>query len=225
MHALFLAGEVIVAMVFMQTLLMAFLLLLLPATLLMKQMHAAVPPGIVYFLAIGSGFMLAEMFFVYTGTFLLGEPVIALAVVVTALLLSSGLGGIWAQQLRAEAIRPALLSAGGSVVLVAAVLRLFSQELLALPEGARYAVLALALMIPGFAMGVPFPLGMRHLLPRPVHRSFAWAVNGCASVLASVAAAQMAISSGCGLILFAAVLSYGAAALAGVDQPCSTTRN
>jgi hypothetical protein len=67
------------------------------------------------------------------------------------------------------------------------------------------------MMIPGFAMGVPFPLGMRLLLRRPVDRTFAWAVNGCASVLGSIAAAQIAISGGLPWILCAALICYGLA--------------
>jgi len=214
-QAMFLAGEVIVVAVFVQALLMATLLLLLPATGAVRKMRGAIRPGIIYFSGIGAGFMLAEMLFIYAGTVFLGDPVISLSVVVTVMLLSSGLGGIWAQSFRAGAIRPSLLAAAGSVVLTAAALNTFSHELLALPQGIRYLALAFAAMIPGFTMGIPFPLGMRYILKKPVERSFAWAVNGCASVLASVAAAQMAISWGFALILAAVVTSYGLAALAG----------
>jgi hypothetical protein len=218
LHALFLAGEVIVGVVFVEALLASLLLLLLPAAVIVKKMHLAAPTGITYFLGIGSGFMFSELLFIHAGAFFLGDPVISLAVAITALLFSSGLGGIWAQRLRARAMRPALLAAGGSVALTAVGLGLFAGELSALPEGARYAALTLAVMIPGFAMGIPFPLGMRYLLSRPADRTFAWAVNGCASVLAAVVAAQMAISMGFGLILATALASYWIVALAGAGR-------
>jgi hypothetical protein len=60
-------------------------------------------------------------------------------------------------------------------------------------------------------MGLPFPLGMRFLLQRPLDRAFAWSVSGCASVLASIAAAQIAISAGLHWILCASLSAYALA--------------
>ena len=91
---------------------------------------------------------------------------------------------------------------------------LFSSQVLALPAPGRGIVLLLAVMLPGFLMGMPFPLGMRHLAQSPPAKSYAWAANGCASVLASILSAQIAISAGFAWILAAAVLSYGVAFLA-----------
>ena len=106
---------------------------------------------------------------------------------------------------------PALLAAAAALLLAGAVLWLCSQQLLALPEFWRYAALAAGTMIPGFALGAPFPLGMRFLLQRPAERAFAWAVNGSASVLAAVAAAQIALSAGLHWILGAALAGYALA--------------
>jgi hypothetical protein len=60
----------------------------------------------------------------------------------------------------------------------------------------------------GFLMGVPFPLGMRYILNTPVQRAYAWSVNGCAAVLTSIAAAQVAISWGIVQVAAAGVLAY-----------------
>jgi len=49
---------------------------------------------------------------------------------------------------------------------------------------------------------------MRHILNSPVQRAYAWSVNGCASVLSSVIAAQVAVSFGIPLIAVGAVLTY-----------------
>jgi hypothetical protein len=75
-------------------------------------------------------------------------------------------------------------------------------------------VLLLAVTLSGFLMGMPFPLGMRHLAQSPPAKSCAWAANGCASVLASILSAQIAITAGFAWILAAAGLSYGVAFLA-----------
>jgi hypothetical protein len=91
---------------------------------------------------------------------------------------------------------------------------LFSSQVLSLSAPGRYIALLLAVALPGFLMGMPFPLGMRHLAQSPPAKSYAWAANGCASVLASILSAQIAISAGFAWILAAAVLSYGVAFLA-----------
>jgi predicted membrane-bound spermidine synthase len=153
------------------------------------------------------------MLFIHAGTFLLGDPVVSLAVVLIALLASSGAGGLWAQRLGSVSMPAASLAAAAALLLACIALWLFSQQLLALPEFWRYAVFAAGMMLPGFAMGAPFPLGMRFLLHRPAERAFGWAVNGCASILASIAAAQLSVSSGLQWILGAALAGYALAFL------------
>lgn len=62
-----------------------------------------------------------------------------------------------------------------------------------------------------FLMGLPFPLGLAWLEEQaPQGISWAWAVNGCASVIAAVLAALLSLSGG-----FSLVLWIGAAAYAG----------
>jgi hypothetical protein len=59
-------------------------------------------------------------------------------------------------------------------------------------------------------MGLPFPLGLAWVERNaPDLVTWAWAVNGCASVIAAVLAAILALSSG-----FTAVLLGGTAAYA-----------
>jgi hypothetical protein len=212
LHAFFLAGEVVVAAVLAEALVVAALLLALPAVAARRRAAATALPKALYFAGIGAGFMFAELFFVYAGTFFLGEPVVSLALVVSATLAASGLGGLWAQRLGARALQPALAAATAGVVLSAAFLYLWAPWILALPESWRHLTLCLAVGVPGFALGLPFPLGMRLLLERPREKTFAWAVNGCASVLASILSAQLAISAGFGAIVIAAAIGYLTAA-------------
>jgi len=211
LHPLFLAGEVIVVIVFIQALAIAAILLLLPAAAALKNHVTCTRSHAIYFSGIGAGFIFAELLFIHIGTFFLGDPIVSLAVVLAVLLVSSGAGGLWAQRQGSQWIRPALVSAAVAPLLACLSLWICSLRLLALPEFWRFALFSLSMMIPGFAMGAPFPLGMRYLLGRPLDRTFAWAVNGCASVLASIAAAQIAIGAGLPWILCAALASYGLA--------------
>lgn len=66
----------------------------------------------------------------------------------------------------------------------------------------------------GFLMGMPFPLAMRDLLDKPVQRAYAWSLNGCASVLSAIAAAQVAISLGIAHVAATGILAYVVAGLA-----------
>jgi hypothetical protein len=211
LQAIFLAGEVVVAVVFVQAVAVAGVLLLVPAALISKKSRMTPPSSIVFFLGIGAGFLFAEMLFIYTATFFIGDPVTSLAVVLATLLVSSGAGGLWAQRRGRLWIRRALLAAVAAMVWVGMLLWIFAGRLLALPEFWRYAMFAVSMMIPGFAMGMPFPLGMRFLLHLPEDRAFAWAANGCASILASIAAAQIAISWGLHWILGATIICYALA--------------
>jgi hypothetical protein len=214
LHAFGLSGEVMVAVALTEAALICALLLLPPLRVISRKKEKISLPGTLFFLGIGAGFMLAELFFVYLGTFFLGDPVVSLTLTLAGTLVSSGLGGLWAGR-RTPALLPASLAAAALALgLAAASLMLFSSELLALPALARGSLLLLAVMLPGFVMGMPFPLGMRHLAQSPPAKSYAWAANGCASVLASILSAQIAISAGFAWVLAAAVLSYGVAFLA-----------
>jgi hypothetical protein len=76
------------------------------------------------------------------------------------------------------------------------------------PTLLQAATVFILLLPAGVLAGMPFPIGMRHLLISPVERAQAWAANGCTSVLASIVSAQMALSVGISWILAAAALAY-----------------
>jgi hypothetical protein len=214
LHAFGLSGEVVVAVALTEAALVSALLLLPPLWMISRKKEKISFHGTIFFLGIGAGFMLAELLFVYLGTFLIGDPIVSLTLTLAGALVSSGLGGLWAGR-RSPALLPASLAAAALMLgLAATSLMLFSSQVLALPAPGRYIALLLAVALPGFLMGMPFPLGMRHLAQSPPAKSYAWAANGCASVLASILSAQIAISAGFTWILAAAVLSYGVAFLA-----------
>ena len=79
---------------------------------------------------------------------------------------------------------------------------------LGFPGIARYIFAFLILFPIGFLMGFPFPMGMRYLLENPVQRAYAWALNGCSSVLTSIISAQIALSLGITHIMAFAAIAY-----------------
>jgi hypothetical protein len=75
----------------------------------------------------------------------------------------------------------------------------------------RLGLTAVLLAPVGFLMGMPFPGGITSLLERSGRAplvSWAWAVNGATSVIASVLAALLALSFGFGWVLRLGALLY-----------------
>jgi hypothetical protein len=169
------------------------------------------PPGrrrvLLYFTALGLAFLFVEIPLIQHWILLLGNATYAFSLVVAVLLSFSGLGSGLA--------RAAWLPrrAAFSLLIVLALLTPWlaarlSGAILGWPLALRILLGGLSLAPLAFLMGLPFPLGLAWLERRaPGLVPWAWAVNGCASVVASVLAAMLALSGG-----FTAVLLIGAGA-------------
>ena len=71
-----------------------------------------------------------------------------------------------------------------------------------------------------FCMGIPFPTGLQFVSDR--HGTlvpWAWAVNGCTSVVATVGAAVLAMSVGFSRVAVVAVACYALAGLLALRLP------
>jgi hypothetical protein len=154
---------------------------------------------LVYFGAIGVGFLLVEIVLIQRFVLFLGFPTYALSVVLFALLVWTGVGSLlstrWRDPRRGLAL--ALAAVVAILGLGAFGLQPLLRELVHLPLAARAAI-SVALLAPiGIALGAPMPLGLRRLEalhPRGV--PFAWGVNGVTSVFASVLGVAVAIYGG-----------------------------
>jgi hypothetical protein len=172
-----------------------------------------------YFLALGLGYLFVEMALIQRLVFFVANPSYAVAVVLAGLLFVSGWGSGWAgRQLSkgTSAVRLACLAA--LLVAVASCVYAFGlhallMPLLGLPLPARM-VVAFAVMLPLVAMGMPFPLGLRQLGQSHAELlPWAWAINGCASVVAGPCATLVALGGGLSSVLLVASGCYVAAAV------------
>jgi spermidine synthase len=155
---------------------------------------------------LGLGFMLVEIPLLQRFILFLGHPAYAMAGVLGALLLFSGLGSLLSARVPP---RRALELVVGVVVLYGLGVPLLSGPLLGLPFWARAAVTGLGLAPLGVAMGMPFPRLLGALQERePALVPWAWGVNGALSVVASVLAALMALSWGFRAVLLAGAVAY-----------------
>ena len=205
-YSLLMSGEIVVLTVFMEAVVISIFLLILPLLLTVKKVKES--RHILYFLSIGMGFMFLEIYYIKALTLLFGNPIISLTVVLTGVLAFSGLGGIYSYKFNLQRLKYILVA---TILLLAISLFCFSifiPKILALSKPLQY-FLALMLILPsGVLIGMPFPLGMRCLLKHPEQRAYAWAANGCASVLTAIVSAQIAISVGIPAVMLCAVFSY-----------------
>ncbi|MBW2443923.1 MAG: hypothetical protein JRH12_25880 [Deltaproteobacteria bacterium] len=207
-YALFLSGEVVIAVVFGEALILSVFLLILPVALITRKISQPTVSQTSFFFGLGAGFMFVELYLIKYFILIFGDPIISFTLVVSAILVFSSLGGLCTHSRVKLNVRSALLALIGGLIPVAVILELMADYLLAISLVWRY-VIALLLILPlGLLMGMPFPLGMRYLLTNPVQRAYAWSVNGCSSVLSSVIAAQFAISFGIPTIVIAGIVAY-----------------
>ncbi len=179
---------------------------------------------LIYFIAVGLGYILVEIAFIQRFVLFLGHPTYALTVVVFLLLLSSGAGSLASRKWLGETASPWL-----PLTLIAVVLLLYVwvlpgilNALVGLPFMVKLLVSS-GLLIPlGFAMGMPFPTGLRALASLPVAEfpasqkspaaenavEWAWAMNAASSVMGSVLAMVIAIQYGLNATLACGAVAY-----------------
>ena len=146
--------------------------------------------GLLYFVAVGLGYILVEIAFIQRFVLFLGHPVYALTVVVFLLLLSSGAGSLASRGGWRTLTGLASFAADrrGSSCLCCRAARP-AEQLVGLPFAVKLCISAGLLVPLGFAMGMPFPTGLRALADATARRylvEWAWAMNAASSVLGSV---------------------------------------
>jgi hypothetical protein len=157
---------------------------------------------LLYFVCIGTGYILIQVALIQKFVLFLGHPTYALTVIIFSMLISSGLGSYCSRRLTGESSNTGRLSA----VLIGVAVTVTALAYLAAPVsefGVGWplplkALVTVCLIAPaGFLMGIPFPTGLTRLeqnFPQAVR--WAWALNAAASVLGSAAAICLAIYIG-----------------------------
>lgn len=208
LQALTFSGEIVVFVVFVEGLLLSLLLLVAPLLLTGKKDKKPERSHVLYFLALGAGFMFLELYFIKSFTLLLGDPVVSLCVVLAGMMGSSGMGGYLSRDMPETRLGLFLGLLIGVMVCLYVGMAPIQKHVLIFPRGIRVVFAFLILIPTGVLAGLPFPVAMRCLLKNQTHRAYAWAANGCTSVLAAVASAQIAVSLGISLLLITASVAY-----------------
>ncbi len=151
-----------------------------------------------YFAGLGLGFIMVEVVLIQRFSLFLGYPVYSLSVVLFTVLLAGAVGSFLADKWVQPRVLPRILA------LLCGILALYALALPRLLDATLSAstpvriILAVAVMTPlGLLMGMPFPTGLRRA-GREANGlvSWAWAVNGAASVFGSTLTVLISMSYG-----------------------------
>jgi hypothetical protein len=208
-------GALVNLAVLAQAVVIAVLVLLVPlaAPGRIRSPQAGVLRAVVYFPVLALGFLFVEIYLIEKASFWLGDRTNGFALVLTGMLVFSGLGSALSERFAARPLHA--MAVVVAVVLVwCALVLLFLQPLilatLAWPFLARFGLLLILIAPVSVAMGMPFPLGLNRtgtggFLP------WAWGLNGAFSVVATPLASLIARESGFSRVLFCAAILYGVA--------------
>lgn len=172
-----------------------------------------------YFAGLGLGFLFIEIACLSRLTLLVGHPLLAVGAGLAGFLLCAGAGSAFVQRWVMRNARPipvlarrAVFFIGVSLVWHVVTFALALRIAAGWPALARAALGLLTIAPLAFAMGLPFALGLTRLArTAPAFVPWAWGVNGCASVVAAIAALLLAIHIGLMGTLVVALALYAAA--------------
>jgi spermidine synthase len=211
-------GVLVLLLVLVISLVAVIAFLILPLALRGGRARQS-PLPLLYFVAVGLGYILVEIAFIQRFVLFLGHPTYALTVVIFLLMLSSGAGSLFS---RVWLPRTELGWMPLALVIVTLLVYVFLLPsrlagLVGLGFGYRLVVSGVLLAPLGFVMGMPFPTGLRALaaslapeFPTASNNAveWAWAMNAAASVLGSVLAMVIAIQLGLTITLACGAAAY-----------------
>jgi hypothetical protein len=223
------AGYLVLVATLAQAVIASLLLILLPIWIYQRRSNPAkygVRRSMVmgYFFILGLAFLFIEIAFIQKFLLFLHHPLYAVAVVLSSFLVFSGLGSAWLGRTSPGSRSKLLTQAITGIVMLGTMYLLLLAPLLdhlaTLPDAMRILISASLIAPLAFCMGMPFPLGLSRLADyAPDLIPWAWAINGCASVISAVLATLLAIHLGFSTVIAAAMAFY-ALALWVFPAPC-----
>ena len=168
---------------------------------------------VIYFACLGAGYIMVEVGLIAHFVMALGNPTISASVLITGMLVFSGLGALTSERAlpHMRTVMPILF------VAVAALLILYGlflgralDAIGAMPYAARLLCSFVLIAPPAFLMGFPMPVAMTTLgrLGKDHMFVWAWGVNGCFSVIGAAAAPVIATNFGLAAVIEVAGLAY-----------------
>ncbi|GEM_PF-1681128 len=178
--------------------------------------------ALLYVACLGYGYLAIETVLIHELILFVGHPTYAVTAVILSMLLFSGIGSAVAGFLKQETLTRSLTIILATIVVLASVQAWIIPDLLktyALGYTPTIRIfITIAVLAPlGFAMGFPFPVGLR-ILPDRASAAipWAWALNGWMSVVSSIATVLISRNFGYGHASAVAIAAYSLALLIGL---------
>ena len=208
-----LVATVTLLILFFIALLLVVAALLIPLRSALRDVGVRVAThGTLYFSLIGIGFMMIEIGLLQRMSIFLGHPVYSLSVLLSTLILSTGIGSFLSEKLPLQNVgRLAIWSVATGIYAVALPF-LLSPLFVALNDAELSSRIGLcvALISPmGALLGFGFPTGMRLIAAIDVKPTpWFWGINGAAGVLASITAVALSLALGINATLITGAVCY-----------------
>ena len=169
--------------------------------------------GIVYFAGLGLGFLFVEMTLIERFTLVLNDAVSSFAIVLSGMLIFSGLGSLWASRRFERTPRTGVSVTLAVVAITVAAYWLFLDRATLWIGGWPFVGQCAAILVfiapVSFAMGVPFSMGLRNLEgDMAAFLPMAWGINGAFSVIAPPLATVLAFRYGYHVVMMSALAVY-----------------
>ena len=211
-------GALVNLAVLVQAVLIAALVLLVPLLSRgrVRSPGIAAPRAAVYFAALGLGYLFIELYAIDRASFVLNDRTSGFALVITAMLIFSGLGSMFSSRFADDPRRGIDIAMVVAVAWCALVYFYQADAILAVigePFMTRAGLVVAAIAPVSFALGLPFPLGLSRA-GKEGFMPWAWGLNGAFSVVSTPLANLIAWQAGHSAVLVSALALYVIAQIA-----------
>ncbi len=203
-------GYLIVLVTLAQSTILALVFIILPLLRLRKSQKSK-GGTLMYFGALGIGYMFVEIILIQRFVLYFGHPAYAISAVISTMLVASGLGSLTSGKLPAIPRLPALIGIIIAIMLLAYTFLLTPvlQGTIAGSLPVKIIISLLLIGIPSYFKGMMFPLGIRYISEYDISQTpWAWGINGSFSVISTSLAMLIAVESGFMTVMAIAVSCY-----------------
>ena len=195
-------GDLALLTLLAEAVLLAGLFIGVPLFRMRKQEVFSRKAVLLYFSALGSGFIVVEISLFQKHILFLGQPVYSISAVLFSLLLSAGAGSYFFQRRFQEGQERRWILGAGSALVLLLIWETFAAPyildlLLGQDKVTRFVISGILIAPLGLVLGIPFPLGIRILGDRSQQMiAWAWGLNAYMTVVGSIVTIVLALLFG-----------------------------
>ncbi len=216
------AAESTLVVILLQAIIFSVALIFLPIYIKFRKNEALKKikkwKYILYFSALGLGYIMIEICLIQKFTLFLGQPVYTMLTVISTMLIFSGIGSMFSDKiikLFKNNVTPVYIIIAILTLLIGLLNPVIFDAFVRAAIGWRILISVILIALPSFFMGIPFPYGIRNIMGNDNTTqylvAFSWGVNGFFSVIGSILVVMLSMSYGLRIVFIIAALIYLAA--------------